>query len=206
MIRQTLLAGMLIGLAAGRCAHPAMAADASAGSLSLTQLLGLFAQRPSAQAHFRQTQQLAALTRPLQSEGTLIYRAPDYLEQRVSRPRAADMVLDHGQLTMRVGRRRRTVALADYPQLSPLLDSVRATLAGDQAALEQHFRCVLTGTLDQWQLQLTPRGSELAALVMHIELRGAGAEIHDVHIVQVNGDQAELQLQPLPADSPPAGP
>jgi hypothetical protein len=186
--------------AGGPASSSAPAAAPADATLALAQLLAVLAQRHDAQAHFRQTQHLAVLTRALVSEGTLIYRAPDYLEQRVSRPRQEDFILEHGQLTAQLGRHRRTVALADYPQLSPLLDSVRATLAGDQAALEQLFMAQLQGTLAHWQLTLTPRSPQLA--VRSIVLRGAHAQILQVHITQTNGDEADMRIEPLAAQSP----
>jgi Outer membrane lipoprotein carrier protein LolA-like len=192
--------GLLL-LAAGWLASRALAAGSSA-PVSLGELLRGFARQPSARAHFQETQHLAVLTRPLVSEGTLIYRAPDYLEQRVSRPRAQDMILDHGKLTLQIGRHRHTVALADYPQLAPLLDSLRATLAGDQAALEQRFTARLTGAQAHWQLQLTPRDPALASLIRSILLQGEAAQIHSMQILQVNGDEAQLRIEPLP--EPPA--
>ena len=35
--------------------------------------------------------------------------------------------------------------LSDYPQLSPLLNGIRSTLAGDRPALEKHFQLTLNG-------------------------------------------------------------
>lgn len=193
----------LLLLAVSWLASRALGASAPAPApVTLGELLQEFAQQPSARAHFQETQHLALLTQPLVSEGTLIYRAPDYLEQRVSRPRAQDMILDHGKLTLQIGRHRRTVALADYPQLAPLLDSLRATLAGDQAALEEHFALQLTGTRSHWRLRLTPREPDLAALIRDILLQGEAAQIHSVQIQQVNGDEAQLRIEPLP--EPPA--
>lgn len=188
-----------------RCAGPwtlcavlllAPLAAAASDPVGLDQLMHLLAQQQHAQADFDEQQYLAVLTRPLLSSGTLIYDAPDHLEQRTLQPRRQTMVLDHGLLTLQVGRHRRSVALADYPQLAPLIDSMRATLAGDRAALEQGFKVQLSGALESWQLQLEPRAPQLAADVRDIIIDGTQAQIVEVRVRQSNGDHAVLHIRP----------
>jgi hypothetical protein len=169
---------------------------AAADPVALDQLMHLLARQQHAQADFDEQQYLTVLTRPLVSSGTLIYDAPDHLEQRTLQPRRQTMVLDHGLLTLQVGRHRRSVALADYPQLAPLIDSMRATLAGDRAALEQVFKLQLSGALQSWQLQLEPRAPQLAASVREIVIDGTQAQIVEVRVRQSNGDHAVLHIRP----------
>ncbi|HEX4024027.1 MAG TPA: LolA-related protein [Steroidobacteraceae bacterium] len=187
--------------AAAACAALLLAAGARAADAppaALDQLMALLAQQRHAEADFDERQYLAVLTRPLISSGVLIYDAPSHLEQRTLRPRRQTMVLDHGTLTMQIGRRRRSVPLADYPQLAPLIDSIRATLAGDRAALEQRFELQLHGTLEHWQLRLTPREPQLSAGVSDIVIDGAQAQISEVRVRQSDGDHSVLQIRPRP--------
>jgi hypothetical protein len=169
---------------------------AAADPVALDQLMHLLARQQHAQADFEEQQYLAVLTRPLVSSGTLIYDAPDHLEQRTLQPRRQTMVLDHGLLTLQIGRHRRSVALADYPQLAPLIDSMRATLAGDRAALEQVFKLQLSGALESWQLRLEPRAPQLAASVRDIVIDGTQAQIVEVRVRQNNGDHSVLHIRP----------
>lgn len=175
-------------------AHAADAADAG----ELQQLLHLFGQRSHAEARFEQSQYLAALTRPLQSAGTLSYRAPDHLEQHIETPRPQALILDHGVLSMQLGRHRRSVPLADYPQLAPLLDSLRSLLAGDLAALQQRFELQLQGPLSQWQLRLTPRAGALSAALREIRVRGENAQISEIRLEQRDGDHSVMHVEPAP--------
>jgi hypothetical protein len=176
----------------------ALGAVPPAPGTPLDQLMGLLAQQRHARADFQEQQYLAVLTRPLLSSGILIYDAPDHLEQRTLRPRRQTMVLDHGVLTLQVGRHRRSVPLADYPQLAPLIDSIRATLAGDRAALEQVFNVQLHGNLDRWQLQLQPRAGQPAGAVTQIVIAGTQARISEVQVRQSDGDHSVLQIRPQP--------
>ncbi|HTT05981.1 MAG TPA: outer membrane lipoprotein carrier protein LolA [Steroidobacteraceae bacterium] len=187
---------LLCLLGASAAAH---CADSPAGSASeLQQLLQRLGQRTQAQARFEQSQYLAALKRPLQSSGTLSYRAPDHLEQHIEKPRPQLLVLDHGMLSLQLGRHRRSVALADYPQLAPLLDSLRALLAGDLATLQQRFDLQLQGPLSHWQLLLTPRAGALQQQLRDIRVRGEQAQILEVQLAQRDGDHSDMHIEPAP--------
>jgi len=177
---------------------PAFAAAAPGASApcGLDQVMALLSQQRHAEAAFDERQYLAVLTRPLVSSGILIYDAPAYLEQRTLHPRRQTMVLDHGTLTLQVGRHRRSVSLAQYPQLAPLIDSMRATLAGDRAALERHFTLQFHGDPGHWQLRLKPRAPQLAARIRDIQIDGARAQITAVRVRQRDGDHSVLLIRP----------
>jgi outer membrane lipoprotein-sorting protein len=175
------------------CAGCAFAADTGD---TLGELMALLAQRQHGVADFTQTQYLAVLKQPQRSEGLLSYNAPDHLEQRTLKPHPQSAVLDHGVLTLSRGSRQRTVHLDEYPQLAPLIDSVRATLAGDRPALERRFEVRLEGDLEHWQLDLTPRESALALGVQRIQLNGERDRILRVEVQQAGGDRSLMTIKP----------
>lgn len=162
----------------------------------LDRLLSLLAQRQHGEAAFEQDQFLSMLTRPAHSSGLLSYDAPDHLEQHTLEPREQSAVLDHGVLTLQVGTHQRRFALRDYPQLAPLLESVRATLAGDRAALEKLFALDFQGDLEHWQLLLRPLDPSLAAAVTQVHLRGERAAILEVKVQQRDGDHSLMRITP----------
>jgi hypothetical protein len=175
---------------------PALAAAAGADSGGLDRLMALLAQRQHGVADFEETQYLSLLKRPAHSSGVLSHDAPDHLEQRTLKPRAQSAVLDHGMLTLQVGSRQRTMRLQDYPQFAPLIDSVRATLAGDRTALEQRFEISFDGDLDHWQLRLRPLEPKLAAIVTRIRLSGERDAILQVEVQQSDGDRSLMHITP----------
>jgi Outer membrane lipoprotein carrier protein LolA-like len=193
-----------MGLNARCCARLLMAVVALAAEITfaaedgdtLENLMALLAQRRHGVADFTQTQYLAVLKQPQRSEGVLSYDAPDHLEQRTFKPHPQSAVLDHGQLTLTRGSRQRTVRLDEFPQLAPLIDSVRATLAGDRPALERRFEIRLTGDLAHWQLDLTPRDSGLALGVQHIRLTGERDQIFQVEMQQGGSDHSLMTIKP----------
>lgn len=173
----------------------------SAGDSDLDRVMGLLAQRPHGRASFVETQYLKILDRPVQSAGELIYDAPDHLEKRVIRPRAESLIAEHGVLTVQRGLRRTTLSAQSAPQLLPFIEGVRATLAGDRAALERIFSLQFAGSLDQWVLQLAPRDAKIASLVERIRIEGAQDAMRSVEILQRDGDRSVMIITPAP---PPA--
>lgn len=174
----------------------ATAVAATAPAQDLDQLMGLLAQRQHGHVSFTEQHFLAVLDRPVESSGELLYDAPDRLEKRTLKPKPETLVLQHGVITAQRGRHTYTLNLSDYPQVVPLIDSIRATLAGDRASLEHLFKVTLDGTLEQWTLLLLPSDSAVAKSVRQIRIEGARDAIHTVEIQQADGDRSLLTIGP----------
>jgi hypothetical protein len=192
-MKSRLAAAALLTLSMGAMPPPVQSSD---GPPELDSLMALLAQRRHGEADFREQKYLSILTQPLESAGVLIYDAPDHLEQRTTLPHPQSVVLEHGVVTMQIGKRRRVLRLADYPQIAPLIDSIRATLAGDRAALENSFALSFSGTLDHWQLRLQPRDARLAATLMRIDMRGERDAVREVRVLQSDGDRSVMSITP----------
>jgi outer membrane lipoprotein carrier protein LolA len=160
------------------------------------ELFKLLAARRHGHVTFTEVQQLAMLDRPLESSGELLYDAPDRLEKRTLKPRAQTLILEHGVLTARRGRRTHVMELRDYPQVVPFVESIRATLAGDRAALERFFRVQFDGTLGAWTLLLVPVDPTLAGAVKDIRIEGERDAVRTVEIRQSDGDRSRLSIGP----------
>ena len=160
------------------------------------ELLKLLAARRHGHVTFTEVQQLAMLDRPLESSGELLYEAPDRLEKRTLKPRAQTLILEHGVLAARRGQRTYVMELRDYPQVLPLVESIRATLAGDRAALERTFRVQFDGTLGAWTLLLVPVDTTLAGAVKDIRIAGERDAVRTVEIRHNDGDRSLLRIGP----------
>lgn len=170
--------------------------SAAAASGTLDQLLRLFSQRRHGEADFTEVRYLSVLSAPVSSSGLLLYDAPDHLEERIVRPRPETVILDHGILTLRRGKRERSVPLAGEPQIAPLVESMRALLAGERATLEQHFTLQLNGSLEHWSLRLEPREATLRSSVREIDMSGERDAVREVRLQAQNGDRSVMHIQP----------
>jgi hypothetical protein len=190
------LACLTASAAAAACAAQPATAAAPAATDPLDELLRRLAARRRGHVTFTEVQHLAVLDRPLESSGELLYEAPDHLEKRILKPRPETLVLAHGMLSATRGRHTHTVALAAWPQVAPLIESIRATLAGDRAALERIFTVELQGDATRWVLRLAPRDPAAAHAVTEVHITGESDRLRTVEILEADGDRSLLTLGP----------
>ncbi|MGC1389321.1 MAG: LolA-related protein [Steroidobacteraceae bacterium] len=161
----------------------------------LDELLHLLGERHHGHVDFVEQHFLALLTRPVESSGELIYDAPDRLEKRTLEPRPESLMLEGDVLSIRRGRHRHVLDLKAYPQILPIIESIRATLTGDRDALERTFRVEYAGNLDRWTLLLVPRESRIAAAVTQVRIDGSREHLRDVEIRERDGDRSLMTLR-----------
>jgi len=174
----------------------ASAATQEAGTLD--DVLSGLALRKHGHAEFIEQKFIAALNRPIESSGELLFDAPDHLEQRTLKPRAETLVLDNGTLTVDRGRTHRVMEMQAFPQVEPLVESIRATLAGDRAALNHLFHIEFTGGMARWTLTLVPLESKVKQLVSQVKIDGVRDQLIKVEIRQTDGDRSLMTLRPSP--------
>jgi hypothetical protein len=168
---------------------------ARAASGDLDEVMRLLAMRQHGRVEFVDQHFLAALNRPIESSGEMRYDAPDRLEKRTLLPRPETLVLAGGELTMERGGRTRVLDLHRYPQIQPLVESIRATLAGDRAALERVFRVEFSGGVGQWSLALFPLDRQLTRSVVEVRIDGMRDQLLRVEIRQPDGDRSLMTLR-----------
>ena len=170
---------------------------ASAAEPALVDLMRELASVPRARARFTETKHVALLKAPLTLTGTLSYERPDRLEKHVLAPYDERIAITGTQVTVENNTRGRTqnVSVASNPTLLALIESLRATLAGDLAALERHFEVTLERKVDQWTIALVPREPGTLALITRISLTGSGAQLRRIDIEEAGGDRSEMSIQ-----------
>ena len=158
--------------------------------------MGEMAAVPASRTRFVETRHLALLTRPLELKGSLTYERPHRLTKHVESPFDELLTVDGEALSLvnRTKGEQRIVSLREQPALGALVESVRATLAGDRAQLERHYRVKFSGARQAWQLQLAPREAQLRAHVESIALSGAGARLQRIEVLESGGDSSVMSI------------
>jgi outer membrane lipoprotein-sorting protein len=174
-------------------AWPAFAADFELGAL-----LEMLASVPAAKDSFTETKHSAVLSAPLVLKGTLVYVRPDRLEKNVLAPYEERTVIAGNSVTMEnhALKQTRTFSLASSAPVSAFVESMRATLAGDRAALERHYSVQLEGQPDAWTLTLMPREQKLAALVKRIQIAGVRERLKRIEVEEATGDRSVMLISP----------
>lgn len=184
---------------------------APAAEEELVRLFSELGTRRERQARFNERKFSALLKAPIESSGTLMFRAPDLLEKRTVEPQRESVRIEGNVVTYEGAPlggtvQKRTFALSDAPLLAALSEGLRATLAGDLPALRRHYDVSWSAAQAQkgWQLTLAPRERTLRDAVAKVVLRGAGGEVSAVEVVEASGDLTLMQIIPLSAPSAPA--
>ena len=185
---------------AAALAHPFLLAGPAhaAGGFDLRELLSGMAAVGEVRAEFVERKTLAVLDQPLLASGTLRYRRPDFLERITRGPSDERMTVTGDRLTLEWPSRHtvRTFALSANPALWATVEAIRATLAGDRAALERFYWTTLSGDERAWTLRLEPRAAGVTAWVQSILLAGGSRFITRVEVQQANGDRSVMDIRP----------
>jgi hypothetical protein len=180
-----------VALAAGAPLSMASAAD-----WGVEQLMRSLGEVKFSEARFVERKHMAILSAPLESSGTLVYRAPDRLEKQTRAPRQESLVLERDRLTIETPERkqRRTITLQDYPVIWAFVESIRSTLAGDLATLTSFYEVRLEGGAQRWRLLLRPRDPQMEEFVSEIRLSGGGNRINAIETIETNGDRSVMTI------------
>ncbi len=169
--------------------------SAPAAQFTVGQLMAALANNNQGAATFTEKKYLSILDRPVESSGELLFVPPARLEKRTTKPEAETLVLDGGVLTVERRRQKHVLLLKDYPEVASMIESIRATLAGDRQALERVYHLSLQGSSDRWTLVLTPLDGRVGDVVARIRMDGARAEVRTIEIVQTDGDRSVMSVQ-----------
>lgn len=172
-------------------------AAAPAPAFGLDALARLLATRRSAQSRFNEERTVSGLDGPLQSSGTLSFRAPDHFARHTLQPRPESMVVDGNTVSIRRGGRTRQMSLDAVPELTAMIEAVRGTLTGNAATLERHFHVDVAGSAAQWTLTLVPRDERLAAQVREVQIVGQHDELRTIELNLAGGDRSLMTIEPI---------
>jgi len=146
------------------------------------------------------------LKKPLQSSGTLEYRADGVLARNVDQPyREITEVTGDQVRIQRADKPARTLSLQRAPQLRVVLGSFRALLEGQFAPLAEDFEVTLADSAPRWTLTLKPRDARLAKHLARIDVFGSGDRPGCLEAVEPDGDGAITLLGDSPGELPHGG-
>jgi hypothetical protein len=190
--RRTLLAaaaGALVA-ATARAQQPA----------TLDAVMAALAARRQGRARFTETKEFPELSMPLPSSGTLSWSAPDRLEKHTTEPLEEILRVEGDRLVFArpAQNLRRELGLDDQPELRPLVESVRATLAGDLAVLRKHYEVRFAAQPDGgWRIELTPRSMRVYAALQSVAIGGRGDAVLSV-VTRGNQGETRMTITPEP--------
>jgi len=158
------------------------------------RLMGELAQVQTSRARYSEVRRVAVLQKPLQLSGTLFYERPARIEKRQTLPFREVISVDGDRLTIERDGKTREIRLQNAPLIAALVESLRATLAGDGAELERLYSVRVQGTRQRWTLALSPREVEIAGVVKGISIAGSGSRVARLEILEPGGDGSVMTI------------
>lgn len=170
-------------------------AESSTG-VEITELMQKLSAVRAAGGKFTERKYLSILKEPLILEGTVHYRAPDYLKKEYDDPDSESYEVRGDHLTIELpDGRRRDLSIDEHPVLRAFVESYRGTLAGDLETLNRYFDLELGGHMDDWELHLTPRLPELAEYLSAVIMRGREGTVTSMETLEAGGDRSVVMLE-----------
>ncbi|MDD5390931.1 MAG: outer-membrane lipoprotein carrier protein LolA [Gallionellaceae bacterium] len=169
--------------------------SAQAAQFTVSQLMAALANNKHGAASFTEKKFISILDQPVESSGELLFIPPARLEKRTLKPKRETLVLDGDVLSIERRRQKHVLQLKDYPEVAGMIESMRATLAGDRKALERIYHLALQGDRERWTLVLIPRDAKVGGMVARIRMDGSQDEVRAVEILQADGDRSLMSIQ-----------
>ena len=173
-----------------------VSASLAAEPISAESLMRTLASNRSSRADFTDRKYLTSLDRPLESSGELLYAAPSHFEKRTIKPKPETLIVDGDTVSIERNGSKRSLSLSSYPEIAAFTDSIRATLAGDLAALSRNYRVAVDGTPAQWRLTLLPSDQKIAGVVSRVTVNGHDDRIDAFEVLQADGNRSVTTLSP----------
>ena len=174
-----------------------MSTSMAHAAYTVGELMAELAQNTGGRARFVEKRFVALLNKPVVASGEMVYSPPERLEKHTLLPRPESMVLDKDTLSLERDKRRMSINLSSRPEARAFVESVRNTLAGNQQALEAHYRLEIRGVSADWTLTLVPTEPAIATLLQRITVSGNKKQVRYIEYLQTDGDRSELTIDPL---------
>ena len=181
-------------------------ARAAEAPLDLAQLMKLLGGARAGEATFIERREVAMLDRTLESSGRLWFEAPDTFVRETLKPMHERIAVTGNTVTMSRGGRSRTLQVDAAPEAAVLVEAIRCTLTGNREGLERLFEARVSGTAEQWWLELVPRDARLRGQVASVKVGGVQSIVRTVAVQLADGDRSLMTIEPAPRTAVPPRP
>lgn len=145
---------------------------AYASNPQVTQIFNQLATTPLVRAKFEQQKKIASVNKVFNSSGNIVFSKSQGVLWQIRNPVQADLVVTAKKLIQKTQRTQSEVNVAQSPYGS-VSTMFLQLMAGDQAALNQHFNIVSAQyTPAQWNIVLTPKSTLFKKLFVRVEAQG----------------------------------
>lgn len=160
----------------------------------LAQIGQQIEQHKVVRASFSQKKQMAALKRPLLTEGKLVYSNAHGVLWQIEKPYKVAYLLGEDKIIeIAADGSRKQRGTRDIPGLAQVGRVFRAMLGANTSAMQSHFAAEASGKLTQWQIVLHPKQSQIQQFISQLTLSG-GQFVENISIDEASGDLTQIRF------------
>jgi hypothetical protein len=171
-----------------------MVAYSPAWSADLASILASAAVLPPSEIGFREERHNPMFKEPMVLAGRLEYLDAGVMRKVVEMPFEEDILVEDNRVVVTRDGKTRKLSLNRSRALKTILGAIEAVLAGDQARLEESFRCDASGSAESWLLQMTPLANAVAKRLTSIEVEGNQQAVTSIRISLPNDEWHLMQI------------
>jgi outer membrane lipoprotein-sorting protein len=172
----------------------------SAQPPTLEALMKGMAGAPGVVARFREQKQLALLSEPLESRGTLYFVPPNRLSRETTSPSETRLVIDGDRFFFRDAAGSQAMDLSASPIAREYVSNFIVLFNGDLDALRRRYEPDFHADANGWQLVLRPRGKPLSDFIERVTLVGRGRALDRMELVEAGGDRTTTWFEDVRTD------
>jgi len=143
-------------------------------------------------AEFTQTKKVAALTRPLESSGRLVYARERGIVWKIERPYRVTYLLNDAGVVELDASGAVSSSAGQGPGWQHVSRIFRSLFAADLTALDQYFVAAARGEPAHWEIVLDPRPA-LKPIFQNVVVKG-GRFVEQVNFAESNGDTMTIRF------------
>jgi len=177
-------------------------ASGHAWSLDLQEILKSTAVVPPARVGFREERHNRMLKEPIVLTGYLEYPEPGHLRKVIETPVAESFLIADGQIEITQEGKTRQLSLGKSKTLQAMLGGIEAILAGHTEQLNESFDMELSGTSDDWSLQLQPKSRRISAHLTDMQVKGDDNAVDSIRIDMKDGEWSLMEILHSEAEPP----
>jgi outer membrane lipoprotein-sorting protein len=182
--------------AGGASAEPA----AEPRTPSLEALMAGMAETSGVWARFVEHKQIALLSEPIETRGTLVFVPPDRLRRSTAEPSRSELVIAGERFAFRDAAGADAVDLSASPLARQFVENFIVLFNGDLAKLRERYEPEFRSAGADWSLALRPRNRPLSDLIERITLVGTGPLLRSMEMLEKDGDRTTTRFSDVEVD------
>ena len=174
---------------------------ASESKWTLESLMQLLSEVSSLKAEFEEVKTLSIFSSDVTVKGWLNYTRPNYIERQIVSPHRELTIIEDDEITIEheAGKednnaREQKLSIDVHPAVRTLIESIRATFAGDLDVLKSYYTLIFSGTRQDWLLTLEPINEDVKEHVRQVKISGSDKNVKKILTIESDESESEITI------------